>query len=385
MVRGRRFTPLAVSMVLAAALAVTIPAASAATAAAVTVAPGAPGAPSYFDLARKDCLGTAAGRGSKVWYTVAGGVLSDVYEPTIDNTDVSTLQYVVTDGATFTDLQARDMTYTVAADPTGMACTVTSTDTEHGFRLVTTYITDPASDTVLMNTRLQALPGSGANLGRLHLYARLDAHVNGNGGGGSENAGANSGVVDASGVPVVFSTNTVTNATNRDYAVPTYMALAATSAQAASVGYAGTASDGLTQLDSRARPHRDLQLGARRPRRGHRERDPGPRPRGDARAGLRPDPGPVSVGRQGVAGPSVRPDCGELPARLGQLRRRPASAARPRGQPGRPLLPVGQRAEGERGQDLPGRDRRVPGQPVGPVGAGGGDRRRQAVVLRLLP
>ncbi len=57
-------------------------------------------------------------------------------------------------------------------------------------------------------------------------------------------------MVDPSGVPVVFSTNTVTNATNRDYAVPTYMALAATSARAASVGYAGTASDGLTQLDS---------------------------------------------------------------------------------------------------------------------------------------
>jgi len=250
MVRGRRFTPLAVSMVLAAALAVTIPAASAATAAAVTVAPGAPGAPSYFDLARKDCLGTAAGRGSKVWYTVADGVLSDVYEPTIDNTDVSTLQYVVTDGATFTDLQARDTTYTVAADPTGMACTVTSTQAKHGYRLVTTYIADPASDTILMNTRLQALPGSGANLARLRLYARLDAHVNGNGGGGTDNAGANSGVVDPSGVPVVFSTNTVTNAANRDYAVPTYMALAGTSAQAASVGYAGTASDGLTQLDA---------------------------------------------------------------------------------------------------------------------------------------
>src|SRR5271170_2851333 len=79
-------------------------------------APGAPGAASYFDLARKDCVGTAADRGSKVWYTVADGVLSDVYEPTIDNTDVSTLQYVVTDGATFTDLQTRDMTYTVVAD-----------------------------------------------------------------------------------------------------------------------------------------------------------------------------------------------------------------------------------------------------------------------------
>jgi glucoamylase len=98
MPRGRRFTPLAVSTVLVAALAVTIPAASAA---AASTAPGAPGAPSYFDLARKDCLGTAANTGSKVWYTVAGGVLSDVYEPTIDNTDVSTLQYIVTDGATF--------------------------------------------------------------------------------------------------------------------------------------------------------------------------------------------------------------------------------------------------------------------------------------------
>ena len=251
MPRGRRFTALAASTVLVAGLAAAIPAAAAEAAGTASVAPGAPGAPSYFDLARKDCLGTAVGTGSKVWYTVAGGVLSDVYEPTIDNTNVSTLQYVVTDGSTFTDLQARDMTYTVAADPTGMACTVTSTDAAHRFRLVTTYITDPVRDTVLMRTQLEKMPGSSTNLARLHLYARLDAHVNGNGGGGSQNAGANSGVVDPSGVPVVFSTNTTTNAANRDYAVPTYMALAASpAARAASVGYAGTASDGLTQLDS---------------------------------------------------------------------------------------------------------------------------------------
>jgi glucoamylase len=124
-------------------------------AAPADVAPGAPGAPSYFDLARKDCVGTATGTRSKVWYTVAGGALSDVYEPTIDNTNVSTLQYLVTDGSTFTDLQTRDMTYTVAADPTGMACTVTATNTHHGYRLSTTYITDPARDTVLMRA-----PGS---------------------------------------------------------------------------------------------------------------------------------------------------------------------------------------------------------------------------------
>src|SRR5450755_2468534 len=218
------------------------------------LAPGAPGAMSYFDLARKDCVGTAAGTSSKVWYTVAGGALSDTYEPTIDNTNVSTLQYVVTNGSTFTDLQTRDMTYTVRADPTGMACTVTATDTAHGYRLTTTYITDPVNDTVLMQTRLAAIPGSGTKVAGLHLYARLDAHVNGNGGGGTQNAGANTGVVTTSGgsaIPVVSSTNTVTDAVNRTYAVPTYLALADSNpSPAASVGYAGTASDGLTQLDA---------------------------------------------------------------------------------------------------------------------------------------
>jgi glucoamylase len=254
MARGRRFFTLAVSTAVVAGLAAAAPAARAASSAlAATAAPDAPGAPSYFDLARKDCVGTATGTASKVWYTVADGVLSDVYEPTVDNTNVSTLQYVVTDGSTFTDLQTRDMTYTVAADPSGMSCTVTSTDAKHGFRLITTYITDPASDTVLMHTTLQDTPGSSTSLAGLHLYARIDAHVNGNGGGGTENAGANTGVVVSSAgspVPVVSSTNTVTDAVNRDYAVPTYMALAATSDQSASVGYEGTASDGLAQLDA---------------------------------------------------------------------------------------------------------------------------------------
>src|SRR3954463_823702 len=56
-------------------------------------APRGPGALSHYDLARKDCLGTARNTGSKVWFTVAGGVLSDVYYPTIDTTNVETLQF----------------------------------------------------------------------------------------------------------------------------------------------------------------------------------------------------------------------------------------------------------------------------------------------------
>jgi hypothetical protein len=170
MTAGARAAGLAVT-VAAALLAVAGPARGA-TAAPAAEAPGGPGAMSFFDLGRKDCVGTARNTTSKVWYTVAGGVLSDVYEPTVDNTNVGTLQYIVTDGSSFTDLQTRDMTYTVAADPTGMACTVTATSADHGYQLVTTYVTDPASETVLMQTRLSAAPGSHTNISGLHLYAR---------------------------------------------------------------------------------------------------------------------------------------------------------------------------------------------------------------------
>lgn len=44
-------------------------------------APAGPGAASYFDEARKDCLGTAENTKSKVWYTVADGVLSTSTNP----------------------------------------------------------------------------------------------------------------------------------------------------------------------------------------------------------------------------------------------------------------------------------------------------------------
>jgi glucan 1,4-alpha-glucosidase len=211
-------------------------------------APGGPGALSHFDLARKDCLGTANNRTSKVWYTVAGGVLSDVYYPTVDNTNVETLQYIVSDGLTFTDLQARDMSYTVQAlDPGGMECQVTATANSGAYTIVTDYFTDPGRNTLLMRVRLHSVTHSA-----LHLYVRFDPTVNGNGGGGSGNGGADSATVDTStGHPVMvaFDTATATNAVNRDYAQPVFAALDGPFDQATS-GFAGTPSDGLSQLDA---------------------------------------------------------------------------------------------------------------------------------------
>ena len=76
--------------------------------------------------------------------------------------------------------------------------------------------------------------------------------MNGNGGGGAGNGGADSALVDSStGHPVLVASDpvTATNAANRDYAQPVYAALDGSFTQAES-GFVGAASDGLVQLDA---------------------------------------------------------------------------------------------------------------------------------------
>jgi glucoamylase len=213
-------------------------------------APDGPGAQSYLDLARKDCFGTARNTTSKVWFTVADGVLSDTFSPTIENSNVNTLQYIVTDGRSFTDMQQRDMTYTVSSpDRSGMVCQVTSRDAKHGFALVTDYLTDPARDSVVMNTTLEPLPGTAtAALHRLKVYVRYDAQIDNTGGGGKTNALPNNAlIVPASRVLVSSDTTTPTG----PWAAQVVGALTANRRfERASSGFVGTPSDGLTQLDT---------------------------------------------------------------------------------------------------------------------------------------
>src|SRR6266849_3811966 len=217
-------------------------------------APDGPGALSHFDLARKDCLGTARNTTSKVWFTIANGVLSDVYYPTIANTNDDTLHYIDSDGSTFTDLQTRDTTYTVQLLDThsqALDCQVTTTAKSGKYRIITDYLTDPNQNTLVMNVHFIPLIGV---LSTYKLYVRYDPSINGNGGGGSGNGGGDTGIIDTStghNVPIAFDTKTTSNAVNRTYAVPVYSALDASRPfTQVSNGFVGASSDGLKQLDS---------------------------------------------------------------------------------------------------------------------------------------
>ncbi len=177
-------------------------------------------------------------------------MLSDVYAPTIDNTDVKSLAPVVT-GPGFADLQPRDMTYAVTAlDGTGMACQVTAHDAAHHFNVVTDVITDPGTESVVARYTLVPLPGAPSGM---HLYLDFNPLLNGHAGGGAANAGGESATVVATPrgpVPLSYSTDSFTEAVNRSYATPIYAALAASRPFAqVETGFAGTASDGLNELD----------------------------------------------------------------------------------------------------------------------------------------
>jgi glucoamylase len=250
--RGRR--GLLIGLVAVGALAVPPAAATAAPPSPTPAGAAAdgPGALSHFALARKDCVGTARNRRSKVWFTVADGVLSDVYFPTNDTTNNETLQYVVTDGSTFTDLQTRDMTYTVQAlDDRALTCRITATAKSGRYRITTDYLTDPDRPTVVMRSRFEALTGKRDDY---RLYVRFDPNLNGNGGGGAGNGGPDSGSLstrDGHTLLVGADPVTATNAANRDYAVPVHSALDASRAfLSVSNGFAGQPSDGLRQLDT---------------------------------------------------------------------------------------------------------------------------------------
>ncbi len=75
-------------------------------------APGGPGELPTWTDAGKDGIGTAATAQSKVWFTLQGGILTEVYYPRVDMADVRGLEFAVSDGNR-TWIESRDMQHAI--------------------------------------------------------------------------------------------------------------------------------------------------------------------------------------------------------------------------------------------------------------------------------
>ena len=88
-----------------------------------------PGGAASWTTGNKLAVGTSATTGSKVWFTVAKGIISEIFYPRLDVPNMEDMQYVVTDGSTFVDLE-RDATSHAISMPSEKALEYTVTNTD---------------------------------------------------------------------------------------------------------------------------------------------------------------------------------------------------------------------------------------------------------------
>jgi glucoamylase len=220
----RRPRPIGRVATLATALTVGVLVAISPPAAYAADAPGAPGSGAAWTTGAKQGLGTSASTGSKVWFTLGQGITDEIYYPTVDVANVQDLQYIVSDGATFTQLERDNTTRQIAlTDPRSLSYQQVNTATNGRYRITKSWTTDPARSTVLVQTRFQVLTG-----GALQLYVLYNPSLN------------NSGMADTAatvGGQLVASDGPISSAL-----------AASTGFTRLTNGYSGTSSDGFVDL-----------------------------------------------------------------------------------------------------------------------------------------
>jgi glucoamylase len=120
-------------------------------------------------------VGTAYAVSSRVWYTLANGVITEVYYPTIDTPQIRDIQYLVSDGETFFHDERRNMrTQLSCLETEALGFEVTNRDAEGRYSIEKQIIGDPHLSCLLIHTRFNIAPEW---QGRLHLYVLCAPHL----------------------------------------------------------------------------------------------------------------------------------------------------------------------------------------------------------------
>jgi glucoamylase len=198
------------------------------TARAQTSAPGEPGVAAYWNEPSVTGFADSLGASSKVWYTLGNGELENAFYPETDTPDTYGLQYVVTNGSSFTDLETTGTTHTTTlADPTSLTWQQVNTATNGDFTITKTYIADPSRSVILVQTTFDNTSSS-----PLYLYVDYHPYLDNDGMGNTGGTDSASGDLEAESGSVASALTSSLGFTQT------------------STGYAGTASDGETMLTS---------------------------------------------------------------------------------------------------------------------------------------
>lgn len=144
---------------------------------AQTVAPGGPGKDAFWATAAKQGIGTSATLESKVWFTLADGVMTEVYYPDVTTANVHMLQFLVVNPKTKKVETERDNAiHTIKAlQPDSLTFQQVNTANSGEWKITKTYVTDPETNSIVVNVRFET-----KNKG-LFLYLYYDPSLNNTG------------------------------------------------------------------------------------------------------------------------------------------------------------------------------------------------------------
>jgi glucoamylase len=142
---------------------------------------GKPGIEPRWTRGDKDAIGTAYSASSRLWFTLAAGIVNEVYFPTIDRPQIRDLQYLITDGDSFVHDERRHLaSHTREIAESVLGYEITNTDAEGRYQIAKQVITDPHYACLLIHTRIDA---DESIREKLRLFALLAPHLNSVGSG----------------------------------------------------------------------------------------------------------------------------------------------------------------------------------------------------------
>jgi glucoamylase len=141
------------------------------------LAPGAPGKDAKWANAGKQGVGTSNTLQSKVWFTLQGGVLTEVFYPTVDMPNVQVLQFIVVDAArpkVETEIEDANSQVKVLSNH-ALSFSQINRARNDQWTITKTYTTDPQRNTLLIDVKFETRNPA------LNLYVYFDPSLNNSG------------------------------------------------------------------------------------------------------------------------------------------------------------------------------------------------------------
>lgn len=143
-------------------------------------APGGPGKDAHWPTAAKNGFGTANNRRSKVWFTLADGVLTEVYYPTIDLPNVQSLQLIVVTPEGRVETESEDTTHAIEVKDNARSLSFRQENKakDCAYIISKTYVTDPQHNTLLIHVSFRSWV---THSSAYRLYVYYDPSLNNSG------------------------------------------------------------------------------------------------------------------------------------------------------------------------------------------------------------